>query len=122
MAPLPSLVYNNVLSLRADKKYEVKVEKEILLGKLILGLIAAAFAMFLGYTIYLKLKPKYQKEWKPKLHPKLRDYKEKYEGRKKQMGTWHGPKEPRKSQQFPSKIVLDTNVPSRGASACSHSW
>ena len=51
MAPLPSLVYNNVLSLRADKKYEVKVEKEILLGKLILGLIAAAFAMFLGYTM-----------------------------------------------------------------------
>ncbi|KGO69409.1 hypothetical protein PITC_064940 [Penicillium italicum] len=94
MAPHPRLVNVNTLSPR-DKKYEVNLEKEIFLAKLLLGLIVAAFAIFLGYTIYLKMKPKYEEEWKPKLKPKLRDCKEKYEGWKEKMKTWHGPKEPK---------------------------
>lgn len=42
------------------------------------------------------MKPKYKEEWKPKLKPKLRDCKEKYEGWKEKMKIWHGPKEPSK--------------------------
>lgn len=40
------------------------------------------------------MKPKYEKEWKPKLKPKLRDCKEKYEGWKEKMAAW------------PSKLIL----------------
>ncbi|KAK4870920.1 hypothetical protein LT330_000157 [Penicillium expansum] len=89
MAPLPSLVNNNTLS---PRKYEVDMEKEMFISTLILGFIAASCAIFLGITLYLKLKPKYEEEWKPKLKPKLRDCKEKYEDWKEKMGTWHGPK------------------------------
>ncbi|KAJ5209515.1 hypothetical protein N7449_003894 [Penicillium cf. viridicatum] len=95
MAPLLTLVNVNTLSPRADKKYEVNQGKEILLAKLLFGLIIAAFAIFLGCTIYQKMKPKYREEWKPKLKPKLRDYKEKYEGWKEKMKICHGPKEPK---------------------------
>ncbi|KGO42870.1 hypothetical protein PEX1_096460 [Penicillium expansum] len=89
MAPLPSLVNNNTLS---PRKYEVDMEKEMFISTLILGFIAASCAIFLGITLYLKLKPKYEEEWKPKLKPKLRDCKEKYEDWKEKIGTWHGPK------------------------------
>ncbi|CAI7650819.1 unnamed protein product [Penicillium crustosum] len=94
MAPLPSLVNVNTLSPRVNK-YEVDYQKEIALAKLLFGLIIAAFTIFLGFTIYQKMKSKYKEEWKPKLKPKLRDCKEKYEGWKEKMKTWHGPKEPK---------------------------
>ncbi|KAJ6138969.1 hypothetical protein N7471_005455 [Penicillium samsonianum] len=85
MAPIPALVNNNTLSPRAVKQYEVNMEKELFLTKLIFGIIVAALAVFLGYV---QLKPKYEKEWKPKLKPKLRDCKEKYEGWKEKMAAW----------------------------------
>ncbi|KAJ5399588.1 hypothetical protein N7465_010077 [Penicillium sp. CMV-2018d] len=101
MAPLPSLANVNTLSPRADKKYdvekkyEVDQEKEIAVAYLLFAFIIAAFAIFLGVTIYQKMKPKYKEEWKPKLKPKLRDCKEKYEDWKEKMKIWHGPKEPK---------------------------
>jgi hypothetical protein len=64
---------------------------------------------------YCQLKPKYEEKWKRKLKPKLRDCKEKYEGWKKM--AWHA-KEPGKLI-LSAKIVLDANVPSRGARASS---
>lgn len=51
MAPIPALVNNNTLSPRAVKQYEVNMEKELFLTKLIFGIIVAALAVFLGCTL-----------------------------------------------------------------------
>ncbi|KAJ5796040.1 uncharacterized protein N7518_004580 [Penicillium psychrosexuale] len=94
MAPISGLVNDNMLSPRAEK-YEVDTGKEVVLTKLLLGLIVVAFGVFMGCTIWVKLKPRYEAEWKPKLKPKLQDCREKYEGWKEKMGAWHGPNEPK---------------------------
>ncbi|CAI7656769.1 unnamed protein product [Penicillium glandicola] len=95
MAPVPGLFNTDTLSPRADKKYEVDMERELFLSKFLLGIIVVIIGVFFGCTIYLKLKPKYDGKWKPKLEPKLRDCKEKYWDWKTKMGTCHGPKEPK---------------------------
>lgn len=68
------------------------------------------------------MKPKYKEEWKPKLKPKLRDCKEKYEGWKEKMKICHGPKE--LSKLIPPNdglpmLSLILNFPYRGTEACS---
>ena len=51
MAPIPGLVNDNTLAPRADKKHEVDMGKEVVLTKLLLGLIVVAFGVFLGCTL-----------------------------------------------------------------------
>ncbi|KAJ5034626.1 hypothetical protein EN45_095490 [Penicillium chrysogenum] len=93
MAPISGLVNDNMLSPRADKQYVVDMEKELSITKMLLGFMGAAWLLLLGCTLYTSLRPKYEERWKPKLKPKLRDCKEKYEGWKKKM-AWHA-KEPK---------------------------
>lgn len=50
MAPISGLVNDNMLSPRAEK-YEVDTGKEVILTKLLLGLIVVAFGVFMGCTM-----------------------------------------------------------------------
>ncbi|KAJ6188238.1 hypothetical protein N7519_003146 [Penicillium mononematosum] len=85
MASISGLANDNTLSPRAEKKYVVDMERELFLAKMLLGFIGVACVVLLGCTLYFTLKPKYEEKWRPKLKPKLRDCKEKYEGWKKKM-------------------------------------
>ncbi|KAJ5164075.1 uncharacterized protein N7500_005905 [Penicillium coprophilum] len=95
MAPIPGLANDNILSSRAENKHEADMEKENFLMEFLFGILITVIVVYLGYRAYIHLKPRYKEEWKPKLEPKLEDCREKYEGWKKKMGAWHGPKEPK---------------------------
>ncbi|KAJ5835496.1 hypothetical protein N7447_001522 [Penicillium robsamsonii] len=79
MAPISGLANDNMMSPRANNNHEVDMERGIFLVKLLFGILIATIVVFC----------------KPKLNPTLEDCREKYEGWKKKMGAWHGPKEPR---------------------------
>ncbi|KAJ5960936.1 uncharacterized protein N7479_008086 [Penicillium vulpinum] len=93
MAPILGFVDVSTLSPRAVKQYEANMEKENSIATLLLVIIVIIGAIALGGTFYCLIKPKCEEKWKPKLKPKLRDYKKKCEGWKKMVGDWHIPKE-----------------------------